>query len=386
MRERILVTDVEERAALAVCRGLAAVAYRVSGVASSRSAAGHWSRTVARRYTLPSPRLDPAGFVAELAAITAEGEHAVLIPSVDAALLAVSEHREAFAPHVRVGLPPHDIVLRNLDKLALFDAAERVGLPPPAGETCKDVDQAAAVARRYGYPVILKPVRSLARGEGRTITSAFAADEDELRRLAPEHRAPFTVQRREPGAVVSCGGVVANGALLGLCVSRYERTWPRTAGSASSSTTIEPPHGLPHRIEQLLGEIGWQGIFELELIETADGRLAAIDFNPRPYGSLTLATAAGANLPAIWCDWLLDRPPVPARCRAGLRYRWEEAELLNLAWAIRNRRLAAAAAVLRPRRSVFAFFRLADPGPVVARSLAALRQRVARRAGSAAST
>ena len=57
-------------------------------------AAGHWSRSVDRRYTLPNPRLEPAAFVSGLAAIAAEGEHAVLIPGVDAALLAVSEHRD----------------------------------------------------------------------------------------------------------------------------------------------------------------------------------------------------------------------------------------------------------------------------------------------------
>ena len=34
-------------------------------------------------------------------------------------------------------------------------------------------------------------------------------------------------------------------------------------------------------------------MFELELIAPADGALAAIDFNPRAYGSMALAIAAG---------------------------------------------------------------------------------------------
>jgi predicted ATP-grasp superfamily ATP-dependent carboligase len=131
--------------------------------------------------------------------------------------------------------------------------------------------------------------------------------------------------------------------------------------------------------ERLLELLGWQGIFELELVETAEGRLAAIDFNPRPYGSMALAASAGADLAAVWCDWLLGRAPAPVRARPGLSYRWEEAEVLNLGAALRRRRFADAARILQPPRTTYAFFRLGDPGPLLARALAILRQRLDRR-------
>jgi predicted ATP-grasp superfamily ATP-dependent carboligase len=379
MPERILVTDVEERALLAVCRGLAQAGYRVSGVAGTRPAAGHWSKSVERKYTLPNPRLDAEGFVAGLAAIAAEGDHAVLIPGVDAAVLAVSEHRALFEPYLKIGLPPHDVVVRSFDKLALFEAADVAGLGPPPTTICASEDTALEVASNYGYPVVVKPARSFSRDRARMLTSAFARDEGELRVLLPSFGVPLTIQRHETGSVVSCGGVAAQGKPIGLCVARYERTWPPKGGSASSSRTIASPPGLEDRLERLLGELRWEGLFELELIET-EGRLASIDFNPRPYGSLTLAVESGANLPALWCDWLLGRAPAPARGRVGVCYRWEEAELLNLFAALRRGSFRTAAALLRPEHgTAHAFLRAGDPAPLAARALALARARLGRR-------
>jgi predicted ATP-grasp superfamily ATP-dependent carboligase len=372
---RALVTDVEERAALAVCRGLAAAGYAVTGVAGTRPAAGHWSRSVADRVLLPHPAYEPVRFVEQLAALVERRQHDVLVPSVEASLLAVSEHRDLLEPHVRLGLPPHDVVRHCLDKLALFEVAEREGLAPPESVVCNTTDEAAAAGARLGYPLLVKPGHSLVREDGRKLASTLAHDERELRALAPRFPPPFAVQKRERGPVVSCGGTFAGGRLLGLCVSRYERTWPATGGAASASVTIDPPTGLGERLEQLLRALAWEGIFELELVETADGRLAAIDFNPRPYGSLALATAAGANLAALWCDYVRGVDPPAVRARAGLGYRWEEAELHNLSYALRRRDLAAVAALVRPLPTTNAFFRPSDPAPIVARAISVVQRR-----------
>lgn len=362
---------------LAVCRGLASAGYRVSGVGGRKPAAGHWSRSVDRRYSLPNPRLDPAGFTEELAAIVDEGEHAALVPGVDAAVLAVSENRARFEPRVAVGLPPHDAVLRCLEKPSVLEAAVSAGLPPPESETCTGVEQAVAVAARLGYPVVVKPVQSLQRDARRMMTTQYADDEAALRAVVSDYGAQFTIQRCEPGAVVSLSGVVAGGALLGLCAARDERMWPPRGGFTSSSVTIAPAEGVVEQLERFLALLGWQGIFQLELIEGAGGALHTIDFNPRPYGSLTLAIDAGANLPALWVDWLLGRDPAPVRARPNVRYRWEETEMLNALVAARAGRFADVARILTPRRgTTHAFFRTTDPAPLVARAIAVLRDRI----------
>jgi hypothetical protein len=123
----------------------------------------------------------------------------------------------------------------------------------------------------------------------------------------PWYGAAWLVQQLASGRTLSFGGVSAGGRLIAVAVSEYRRTWPPRAGNVSFSITIEPPPGLEHAVEVLLRELGWEGMFELELIEDDQGTMTPIDLNPRPYGSMALAIAAGANLPAVWCDWVLGR-------------------------------------------------------------------------------
>jgi predicted ATP-grasp superfamily ATP-dependent carboligase len=369
---RVVVTDAEERAALGACRGLASAGYRVTAVARHRPAAAHWSRSCAKRILSPDPRESVAAFADRLDELLRSGWYAALIPGSDASLLAVSEHRSRLERLTRLGLPSREAVSRSVDKLLLLQVAAEAGLAPPPSRPCRDRDAAAGAANELGYPVVLKPARSFSPVGGglRQQRVALATDGAALARALPQFQPPFIVQRFEQARFLSCTGVVANGRLLALTTSRVLRLWPPEAGMHTLSETVAIPPGLAGRVRALLTALEWQGIFQLQMLELADGRLAVIDLNPRIFASITLDAHAGANLAAVWCDWLLGRNPAQVIARPGLRYRWEEGELCHLAWQLRHRRLRAAASVLLPHRRVaHAWFRLSDPAPLAARLL-----------------
>jgi predicted ATP-grasp superfamily ATP-dependent carboligase len=161
---------------------------------------------------------------------------------------------------------------------------------------------------------------------------------------------------------------MAGGRLLAFSLARYLRTWPPDAGNAALTETVAVPDGLDRRVERLMAALGWEGIFELELVRGDDGSFASIDLNPRPYGSIALAIGAGADLPAVWAAWLLGRESPYAVARPGVTYRWEDAELRRVVWELRHGSLAGAAQVARPhRRVVYPHFQWSDPGPLLAR-------------------
>ena len=376
---RVLVTDGETRACVAAARGLAAAGLEVvSAAPHGQVAVGHWSRMVARRIRTPDPLADEHGFVAALEDAVRGGEIDVLMPGSDASLLNISRGRARLEPHVRIGLPSSEHVWRTLDKAELTAAAAECGLDPPSTIVCDGPGAARAAARELGYPVVVKPVRSvIENGPARRRSgSELVTGPDALSAVVDGFGAEVLVQRRAVGAVVSFGGVIAGGRLLGEAVSRYRRTWRPDAGNASYSETIAGPPELRRRVSALLGDLGWEGLFELEVIEREDGGWHAIDMNPRPYGSMALAIGAGCNLPALWCRHVLaadagaDGPAEAVRATAGVRYRWTDADLRHGLWQLREGHPAVAARVLSPRRHVVhAFARRSDPGPGVARVL-----------------
>ncbi|HEY5428577.1 MAG TPA: NAD(P)-binding domain-containing protein [Solirubrobacteraceae bacterium] len=257
------------------------------------------------------------------------------------------------------------------DKAQLAAAAARHALSPPPTVVCPTKAQAVQAARQIGFPVVVKPVSSVIEGGPRRIRSGsvLVEDERELEGVVTALGATL-VQERIAGRVVSFAGVFADGALLAEAVSGYHRTWPVRAGNACYSETIETPPDLRRRVVALLADLGWEGQFELELLQSAAEIWHAIDMNPRPHGSLAVAIAAGANLPAVWCRHLLGEASAPVTAAAGVFYRWTEADLRHGLWQVDGGSAHAAAPVLRVRRHVVhPYARVGDPGPGLARLL-----------------
>jgi predicted ATP-grasp superfamily ATP-dependent carboligase len=379
----VLLTDAEERSVLAACRGLNAAGYTVSAVARTSFAASHWSRYCAHRYVLPDPRDDQTAFVDGLFELLRDREFAILLPGAEPSIIAVSEQRTRLEHLVRLGLPAQQVVERSLDKIHFVDAAAAAGLACPPSVVCADKADARAAVRTLGFPVVLKPARSFVRNGPslRQQPVIVARDEMALEAALLSFGDRFLVQRFDGNRpLVSCSGVVVDGRVRAQATARYLRTWPAHAGSASLAVTVPLALPVQARIEHLLAELGWQGVFEIELLEQDAGRFSAIDLNPRFYGWLTLAIRSGANLPAVWCDSLLGRPSRSTFARTGMEYRWEEGELLNAVSQLRHGRLAAAARVLRPRRRVVhAYLEFADPLPLVARLFDVMFSRFRRR-------
>ena len=274
-------------------------------------------------------------------------------------------------------VPEPQRLQKMLDKRLLLASGREAGFDVPDGTVCETTDQIRAAALMLGWPLVLKPITSAETGRDGRLRRANTAvvTRDDLKSRLAEPVGPVLVQRYLPGRVVSIGGVVMGGRLLGIAVSRYLRTWPPQAGAACCSETIDAPKGLIDRALAVIEQMGCQGLFELEVLEH-DGRLVMLDLNPRPYGSLALAIGAGANLPALWCGALLGETPVgTVAARPGVRYRWEDAELRHAIHDLRARRPPDA----RPRSgTVHPYAHMTDPGPLVARAVE-LAARIRRR-------
>jgi predicted ATP-grasp superfamily ATP-dependent carboligase len=301
--------------------------------------------------------------------------HGLLIAVGDDSLAVVSRQRTRLEPLVALGLPRPEVVERALDREVTASLAADVGFPPPPEIACSDCHQAVAAARSIGFPVLVKPWVTVASHGSVTErrASRLARDESEVLEAA-RAVGPSVVQAFVAGPVVSFAGVAAEGRLLAYVASRYLRTWPVEAGNASYSEVFAPSAELVRGATAFLTALGWQGMFEIELMGLRDG-YRTIDFNPRPYGSLALALAAGVPLPAIWAGHCLGLTPVAHTARTGLRYRWEDGDFRHILWQVRKGRGRGAAVDLMGRRGVtHAYFSLADPGPLGARAVQFLQQ------------
>ena len=376
---RFLFLDAEQRSTLAAVRAAARYGYRAAAAGSDRASLAHLSRACSDALVVPRPDTEPAAFVAALEEILDRDRYAGVITATEASLLALSEGRDRLAHLVPLGLPPHDVVVRCVDKVALAEAAAAVGAPTPTSIICESPAAGIDAMRRLGPPVVVKPATSLVRtgGDVWRQEGKFVSSEAELMRTHTRFGPRFIVQRLVSDAVLrSASGVVVDGRVRALTPVRYLRTWPPHAGSASLAETVAPLDGMPERIEALLNALGWEGLFEVEFL-LAGPDVFMLDLNPRLHGWFTLALHAGADPLLPWCEWLLDGTVTDGRVVAtpGVRYRWEEGELGTVLWNLRRGRLGTALSVARPRRGVvYAVSDVADPAPLAAWLLAFVRR------------
>jgi predicted ATP-grasp superfamily ATP-dependent carboligase len=368
---RVLVTDGEDRAALAACRALARAGHTVTVAAGRRFAPAHASRACTRGLIVPQS-LAAEAFVQAVAEALRAGSYDALLATTDASLLALSRFRQRL-PDCKLGLPSKDAVARSLSKPALVAEASAVGLAVAESIECADERRALTSAAAFGFPVVVKPTMSIVVGRTgpRREAARVVGDRSQLEAAVAALGAPVVIQRYyESASVLSLGGVASPQGFSAVVAARWRRRWPPVDGAASFAETVTPPVCVVERAEALVARLGWEGIFELELLDLGRGEFAPIDFNPRPFGWMTLAVRAGANLPAIWLEPLCGSARAPVIGRSGVRYRWEEGDLRHLLWQLRRRRLRAAASVVWPRRRVaHAYFELRDPAPLGAAAL-----------------
>ena len=374
----MLLTGSEYPAGLAALRALDRAGFETWAAVESRTALGARSRAAAGLVDVPDPRAAPDAFVTALADAARRLGAAAVLPGTEPALLAMAGRESAFPASVALGSAPEGTLQRATGKIALALLALRAGFDVPPNRVVAAGDPVATY--ELSFPAIVKPLQSelatggqLERFEACRVESH--AELDQALRGLPDDAG--LVQPYIEGRLISVNGVAFEGRLYGLNQHVVHRVWPDRCGQAVNAETIPMTPGRERAVAAFMKELGWGGVFNLQLIER-EGRDYVIDLNPRFYVSLSLAVAAGLNLPAIWTSLLLGLPFEDHGYRTGVRFRQEKGDPRAILAELRRGQLGAARDLLPRRRMVHALFSIRDPRPalsILGDGLAALRRR-----------
>lgn len=326
MTYTILVTDGEQRAALALVRALGRSGHRVHVCSiRGRSIAGA-SRYCRDEVIAPDPLVDPPGFVSAIAAQVERVRPNVVLPVSEAALLAVLPFRAALGGTV---LPfPDDATFRSIcDKEAVLAKAGTLGIAVPGQKTVHSVDEAMHADIRF--PVVLKPARSVGEVDGRRVKLGVrhARDAVELARVLEEFDAaafPLLMQQRIVGPGTGIFLLRWEGEFLAEFAHRRIREKPPSGGVSVYRESILAPPEVLALSRQLLEAFDWRGVAMIEYkLDAATSTSYLMEINGRFWGSLQLAVDAGVDFPELLVRAALGEQVVPVRqYRTGVRSRW----------------------------------------------------------------
>ena len=66
---------------------------------------------------------------------------------------------------------------------------------------------------------------------------------------------------------------------------------------------------------KFVGSLGFDGLYDVDFIETVDGKVYFVEVNMRFGGSGYAITASGVNLPGMFADYMLLDKPIDMDCK-----------------------------------------------------------------------
>jgi predicted ATP-grasp superfamily ATP-dependent carboligase len=366
----VLVTDGNQRAALAITRSLGRRgATVIVGEESDRSLAGS-SRYCARRITYPSPYREPDAFDRFMARLVVREGLDVVMPVTDVTTYAVARNQDALRAHTGLAVPPFDAFERLTDKASLMHRARKCGIPTPTTHVVEGIAALRSVQDEVRYPAVVKPTRS------RIPTSAgwmaarvhYVSNHAELRRLYRETSYlasyPSLIQERIDGRGMGVFVLCERGAVRTSFQHLRVRERPPSGGVSvlSESHVVDPI--LRQQAARLLEPLGWHGVAMLEFKENRrTGIPVLMEVNGRFWGSLQLAIDAGVDFPYLSCQLARgQRLDLPSSYRIGQRTRWWLGDLDHLLLRVFDRDGGPPEAAPSKTRVALDFLRTSAPG------------------------
>lgn len=326
---RVLVTDGDTRAALAVTRSLSAMGAHVFVSApTSRSLAGS-SRHCTAEVRQPAASDGPAALADAIVRNVREIEPDHVIGITDPALTVIHSMREQLGA-ARVPPPSGALYGRASDKVDLFETSRSAGIAVPPGLVVRDSgDLPVADLEGLGVPFVVRPAlswRSAPSGWLRGPVSyehSLAALRERIRTDAALSY-PFLVQQRIAGEGCGLFVLAREGVITRVFAHRRLREKPPSGGVSTLCVSIAPPEDLVGVARRWTQALRFSGLAMLEFKrELRTGTAYLLEVNARPWGSMALAAASGIDFPALLLGLGdLDVGSAEGAYERGVRLRW----------------------------------------------------------------
>jgi predicted ATP-grasp superfamily ATP-dependent carboligase len=303
MPERVLLLGDDLRAFLAIARSLGRRGVEVHAAPSDFSSPALKSRWIAAAHRLPPYPLDPAAWEAALARLIAEHDFRQVVPTSDSGLFMLRHHAAGLGRE-RIGIAGEATLDIFSDKANTRALAAAHGVPVADGRLIGPGETAAGLAASLGLPLVLKPRASYALGDVKTKRSArVVRDRDALEaQLRSGAWDGCVAESFFPGIGVGVS-VLARGGRLLLAYQHRRLNESSETGASTRRVSERVDPALLAAVEPLAAAAGLDGVAMFEFrCDRRSGRHVLLEVNPRFWGSLPLATAAGADFPALWWD------------------------------------------------------------------------------------
>lgn len=334
MTRAILVTDGDERSALAVVRSLGRAGHKVYVCSTSGQSIAGASRHASGEQIVAPSLTSADSFAREIRSLIELWGIDVLFPMTEQAFNAVFANPELFIDVLIPAASPENFRAIS-DKRLVTEAAAACGLAVPTQIVLGTPADAGNLGEReLHFPMVVKPARSVAQKNGTQIKLGVihCHDRSSLRSALdrlPSVAYPLLLQQRIVGPGVGVFLLLWDDELVAKFAHRRLREKPPAGGVSVYRESIAPDPVLVERSRRLLDRFGWSGVAMIEYkVDEKTGTPFIMEINGRFWGSLQLAIDAGVDFPKLLLARASgERVYGPSEYKLGIRSKWEWGEV-----------------------------------------------------------
>lgn len=300
VRQRVLVFGDDAKAFLAVVRSLGRAGLEVHAAPTDLTAPALRSRYIARVHRLPAWTGDGAGWARALADLADAERLDWIVPTSDSSLAMLARQADRLGRD-RLALPGPRAEALLTDKAETRRLAFECGVPVCRGRLLTEEDDAPSLARAFGLPLVLKPRRSWAPGdvEGKK-PARIVRDVDTLGATLGEGLAGTWLAESFFAGVGIGVSVLARGGEIMAAIQHRRLEEEHETGPSTRRVTEPLDPQLLGWVSDLAAAAALNGVAMFEFRRDArTGEHVLLEVNPRFWGSLPLAVAAGVDFPAL---------------------------------------------------------------------------------------
>jgi predicted ATP-grasp superfamily ATP-dependent carboligase len=198
-----------------------------------------------------------------------------------------------------------------LNKCRQIQMAQDAGFEVPKSLIARTADEVETFCASESFPIILKASECVPVRQGRVHSCRkwICANSDELKRALTEwgESVPLLVQPFIVGTGEGVFGLAAPDGIRAWSAHRRLRMMNPQGSGSSACISQQVPDDLRTKAEEFIRRSGWRGLFMIECLRDSAGNVWFVEFNGRPWGSMSLSRRQGLEYPAWQVKLAMDQ-------------------------------------------------------------------------------
>ena len=310
----LLITDSENRSALAATRSLGSKGHNIFNSSIHRNCLSSRSRFSKLGISVNNPLINGDAYVSDILSIIEQYKIDIVFPMTEHSIYLLNPIRQNFPPDTLLACPPDKIMGEVSNKFKLFKLAENLKIDIPHTLYLQSASDLPKITRQIeNYPVVIKPAFSRVLTANSVLSGGikYASNKNELEKIytdSPILNYPSLIQEKIEGPGTGLFTLYDRNKHLALFSHIRLREKPPSGGVSVVSQSVPLDDEMIDAADRLLAAVSFSGVAMVEFKrDKRDGKAKLMEINSRFWGTLQLAIASGIDFPSLYLDYLLEK-------------------------------------------------------------------------------